>query len=349
MESFLWVFEVVFGITVVIGLQCALRKFFIFIRSKKATHLHDWRHQIDRIVQPPLTLMLWVFGAVYVLDVLGEQFGLKTVFISYLFALRKAVFIASFGWLFFRWKNEVQKSLLADHARKHDATTIEIIGRLSTIGIVILAGLIMLQTLGVNTAPLLAFGSIGAASIGFAGKDVMANFCSGMMLHITRPFVVGDYIFLPEKHLEGHIEEIGWFRTALRDKEKRPVYLPNNFFSTMLVINISRMSHRRILQTIQVEFEDAAKIPELTAKIREEILSHPTIDSALPMHVHFLAFGPHGCDIGIDAYSTETDQGKFYLIQEELLLKIQKTLMEREIKIAIPKSLLIERSLSVRN
>jgi small-conductance mechanosensitive channel len=109
------------------------------------------------------------------------------------------------------------------------------------------------------------------------------------------------------------------------------------------------MSHRRILQTIQVEFEDAAKIPELTAKIREEILSHPTIDSALPMHVHFLAFGPHGCDIGIDAYSTETDQGKFYLIQEELLLKIQKTLMEREIKIAIPKSLLIERSLSVRN
>ena len=81
-----------------------------------------------------------------------------------------------------------------------------------------------------HIAPLLAFGSIGAASLGFAGKDVIANFCSGLMLHITRPFVIGDEIMLPEKNLEGNIEEIGWFKTSIRDKEKRAVYLPNNFF-----------------------------------------------------------------------------------------------------------------------
>jgi small-conductance mechanosensitive channel len=78
------------------------------------------------------------------------------------------------------------------------------VGKLATVAVGVLSGLIILQIFGVNIAPLLAFGSIGAASIGFAGKDVMANFCSGIMLHITRPFIIGDQIYLPEKNLEGH-------------------------------------------------------------------------------------------------------------------------------------------------
>lgn len=342
MESYLWIFEVVIGLGVVVGLQYILKKIFNLIRKRKEPKAHDWRHQLDQIVQPPLTLMLWVFGFVYVIDVIGGQFNLRPVFINYLYSFRKAVFIGSAAWVFFRWKTEYQKFLLEEHGRRIDVATIEIVGRLSTVAIVVLAGLIMLQTLGINTAPLLAFGSIGAASIGFAGKDVIANFCSGMMLHITRPFIVGDQIFLPEKNLEGQIEEIGWFRTSMRDKDKRPVYLPNNFFSTMLVVNISRMSHQHILQTIQIEFEDAARIPELVTKIREEVLTHPTIDAELPINVHLLAFTSYGCEIAINAFSTETDQVRFNFIRETLLLKIQKVLADRAIKMALPKSLLLK-------
>lgn len=334
MNSYLWILEAVIGICAVFGLQYGLKKIFSLTRKGKMMH------SFDQVLHPPMTLILWVFGIVYVMDVVGDHFGLKIV-IGYLYPFRKAVFIGSFAWALLRWKSEYQKSLAAHH--KVDTSTREVIGRLSTIAILILTGLIVLQTLGVDTAPLLAFGSIGAASIGFAGKDVIANFCSGMMLHITKPFVVGDQILLPEKHLEGHIEEIGWFRTAIRDKEKRPVYLPNNFFSTMLVINISRMTHRRIKQTIQIDFQDASKISDLTAKIREEILTHRTIDAALPVHAHFLMFGQHGCDIGVEAYSTETDQDRFNIVQQELLLKIQEAIVGYKIEMAIPKSMLVQR------
>lgn len=342
MSTYLWILEAAIGVSAVIGLQFLLRKIFRLIYRIKASHPHDWRHQLDKIIQPPMILILWVFGISYVLDVVGVHLGLKVITV-YLSSLRKIVFVGAFAWLFFRWKSEYQKSLLANPLKKVDLATVEVVGRLSTIGILILTGLIILQTLGVDTAPLLAFGSIGAASIGFAGKDVMANFCSGMMLYITRPFVVGDQILLPEKNLEGHIEEIGWFRTSIRDKEKRAVYFPNNFFSTMLVINISRMTHRQIKQTIQINFEDAGKIADLTAKIREQVLSHPTIDKTLPVYVHFLTFGGHGCDIGVEAYSTETDQGRFNTIQQQLLLKIQETIVGYGIEIAIPKSLLIQK------
>ena len=127
---------------------------------------------------------------------------------GYLGALRKTAVIACAAWFFFRWKNEIEESLLADPTKKVDITTVRMVGRLVSLGLGVITGLVIMQLFGVNTAPLLAFGSIGAASIGFAGKDVMANFCSGIMLQITRPFVRGDLIFLPEKHLEGHIEDI---------------------------------------------------------------------------------------------------------------------------------------------
>ena len=187
-----------------------------------------------------------------------------------------------------------------------------------------------------NIAPLLAFGSIGAASIGFAGKDVMANFCSGIMLQITRPFVRGDQIFLPEKHLEGHIEDIGWFRTSIRDIEKRAVYLPNNYFSTMLVVNVSRITHKRLKQTLKLPLSAIEKIPHVVPSIREAIMRLSTIDHHLPVHVYLKTFGDYACEIEIEAYSTITENEAFNRFQQEVLLKIQSLLSEQEIPFAVP-------------
>jgi len=206
----------------------------------------------------------------------------------------------------------------------------------------VLTGLVVLQLFGLNTAPLLAFGSIGAASLGFAGKDVMANFCSGLMLYITRPFVLGDQVFLPEKHLEGIIEEIGWFKTLIRDKDKRAVYLPNNLFSTELLINVSRMTHRRILQTVQLPFEAAAKVPSLIEKIRKAVVEEPTVDHDLPLHVHLRSFGDHSLQVEIEAYSAQTGQSAFYDIEQKLLLRVQEILQEAEVEVAVPARRMIQ-------
>jgi MscS family membrane protein len=210
------------------------------------------------------------------------------------------------------------------------------VGRLATLGIGVVTSLVILQTFGVNIAPLLAFGSIGAASIGFAGKDVIANFCSGIMLQITRPFVRGDLILLPEKHIEGHIEDIGWFRTSIRDIEKRAVYLPNNYFSTMVVVNVTRMTHKRIKQTLKLPLSAIQKISTVVPKIREAIVGTDTIDAHYPIHVFLKTFGDYACEVEIEAYSTITDNETFNRFQQDLLLKIQAVLADKEIPFAIP-------------
>jgi MscS family membrane protein len=167
----------------------------------------------------------------------------------------------------------------------------------------------------------------------------MANFCSGIMLHVTRPFVIGEQISLPEKNLEGLIEDIGWFRTTLRDKDKRAVYLPNNFFSTMLLINVSRMTHRHLQQHLRIGFEHTNKVAEVVDKMREYLRKLPDIDTRYPVHVFLKAFGEYACDIEIDAYSTIIDQDAFNRFQHKTLLELQAILQAMHIHLALPTAL----------
>ena len=184
--------------------------------------------------------------------------------------------------------------------------------------------MVVLRIFGLDIVPLVAFGGIGAAAVGFAGKDVIANFFGGFMLHITRPFTVGDCIVIPDRQLEGTVEEIGWYLTSVRDKEKRPVYLPNALFSTLLVINSSRMSHRRIEEKIGIRYEDSSKIPLIVAEIRTALRVNPAIDTALPIIVFFNAFNTSSLDIYIDVYAFATQLEEYLAVKEKVLLKIQE-------------------------
>jgi len=328
--NYIWWIEALIGILALVGVQYGIKK--IVARNKKN---HGWKERFGNIVQPPLTAFLWILGGFYFLHVLADKVGFGVV-VEYIDTLRRAGIIGCFAWLFFRWKGEVERALSADPHRKIDLMTIKIIGRLSTIIVVLITGLILLQIFGVNIVPLLTFGSIGAASIGFAGKDVIANFCSGIMLHITRPFVIGDLIFLPQEKLEGYIEEIGWFRTSIRDKEKRPVYLPNNFFSTMLVVNVSRLSHRHVKQSLKIGYTEISKIESVVKQIRELIVTDPHIDKDQPIYVHFNAFGSYACEIEIEAHATVLDQEEFHQYQQGLLLRIQAILEKENVSLAYP-------------
>lgn len=329
-SNYFWLIEALVGVCALFGLQYGIKK---IISNAGKTKGESWRLRIAKIFQPPLTVIIWVLLAIFLLKVFGRHFGYD---VGYLSLLRKAAVVLCCAWLFFRWKNEIEETLLADPAKRVDLTTVKMVGRLATLAIGIITGLILMQLFGVSTVPLLTFGSIGAASIGFAGKDVMANFCSGIMLQMGRPFVRGDQILLPEKHLEGHIEDIGWFRTTIRDTEKRAVYLPNNYFSTSLVVNVSRMTHKRLKQTLKLPLSAAAKISGIVPKIREAIAHFPGVDNHFPIHVFLKTFGDYACEIEIEAYSLITDNERFYKFQQEILLKIQSVLAEAEIPFAVP-------------
>ncbi len=331
-SKYFWIIEALIGVAILMAIQYGVR---VALSRIERQSRKGWRLHVGKIFRPPLTTLLWVLGALYLIDVVGEHIGFS-IAVKYLDAFRKTAIVGCSAWMLYRWKDVIEQIFLAHPFKKVDVTTVQMIGRLATLAVGILTALIILQIFGVNIGPLVAFGSIGAASLGFAGKDVMANFCSGIMLQVTRPFVIGDFICLPEKNLEGHVEEIGWFRISLRDKQKRAVYLPNNFLAIMLVVNASRMTHRQIKQSLKIGFKDLSKVSEIVNQMRKHLEKCPQIDTHCPLHVFLKSFGDYACEIEVEAYSTVIDQDAFNHLQHTLLLEFQGIFQEKGVQLPLP-------------
>ena len=189
---------------------------------------------------------------------------------------------------------------------------------------------------GFSINGLLAFGGVGGIVLGLATKDILSNMFGAISIHIDRPFNIGEWIALPEKNLQGTVERIGWRQTVIRTFEKRLVYVPNALFSTIIIENPSRMTHRRIMETIHLRYEDNDKISFLTNDIRNYLTTHPAIDIQTGITVYFSAYNSYSLDIAVSAFTQITAWDKFTALKEEILLKIGDIIRSYGAEIALP-------------
>ena len=234
-------------------------------------------------------------------------------------------------WLALRFKKIfARKANLAGQAGKYvpDLFTLQIIEKLFTAAIFFISFMLLLQIFGLNIVPLLTFSGISAAILGFASKDMVANFFGGLMLYVTRPFVVNDEIEIPSKNILGKVEEIGWYLTTIRDKGKKSIYIPNSTFSTECLLNHSRMTHRRIDEKIRLRITDAAQASRFIEEVKEFLEKHPEIDHHEQIDAFILSISPYGIVIDVKAYTKTTKYLKFMEIKQQILLQIYELAVE---------------------
>lgn len=331
-----WIVEITLAMGILILINLTFKRFLKFVRCKFLSAAKDWRDKIDHIFYLPVLLMVWVIGLGFILDLLAQKFGYSAG-LEYLKIFRNISLVVCVSWVLLRWKKEIQKIVSAKQGPKHlDPSMILILSRLATMGIVVVSVLVVLQIVGLNTTPLLAFGGLGAAGMAIASKDAISNFLGGFMLYITRPFTVGDLISLPDRRIEGTVEEIGWYLTSIRDRDKRPLYLPNAIFSNQVVINCSRMSHRKIEERIGISYEDFPKIQKIVSSIKAVISGNPSIDKHLPVIVVFNHFNQYSLDIYIEVYTLTTRYEGFLAVKQEILFDIQKVISDAGAKMPFP-------------
>lgn len=332
----LWWVEIVIYLGVLALIHFILKK--ILQKTAKRFPIDRWKGRVDSIFYLPSSLFFWACGICLIVSFIAVHFQFSLLY-KYDYAFFKTAVIFFLAWAFLRWKKEVEKDLIYfKHAiKKIDMSHVHMIGRLVSITVVSIFLLIILQIWGLDMIPLMTFGGVGAAALGFAAKEVIANFFGGMTLWINRPFVLGDAICLPDRGgLEGVVEEIGWYLTVVRDRDKRLAYLPNAIFSTISVINISRMSHRRIQITVGIRKEDFVKLEELTQSLKEAFEKHPSIDAYLPIIVIFSSFGAYTLELFVEVYTRKTRYNQYLMVKQEILCLLYKTIQQMGIEIPNP-------------
>lgn len=279
------------------------------------------------------------------------QFFSETLYTIYQFIEQNAAFIMNLigilllTFVLFYWKKKFVKYLLSKSTSSKSSLSpsqIDVIDKLFTVAIFLLAIFFLMDITGRNMQTLIAFGGIGGLALAFASQQVIANFFGGLMIYITHPFTIGEWISLPERKVEGYIEEIGWYMTLVRGFDKRPIYLPNSIFTQTIVVTPSRMSYDRFYHKFYLRYEDSDRLPKILEKVKKMLSEHPNIVKRIGIDVYFINILPSGLEIEISAY-VDFFEGKARRIstfRQDVLLKIAGIVKEEGAEFFTPPSVI---------
>lgn len=330
-----YIFQVIVVLFVALVANIFQKKVFKSLAEKAKRTSNKWDDAFLISVPNPLSIIIWVTGITFAGEII--QKATEAIILDALAPLRDAIIIASLAWFFVLIIQKIETGYLAS-GKDIDPTTLDALSKLARISVIIIASLVILQTLGFSISGVLAFGGVGGIAIGFAAKDLLSNFFGGLFIYMDRPFAVGDWIRSPDRELEGVVEKIGWRVTVIRTFDKRPLYVPNSVFSQVAVENPSRMQNRRINETIGIRYDDADKMEVIIEKVEKMLKGHPEIDTTKTLIVNFNSFAPSSLDFFIYTFTKTTNWEKFHSIKQDVLLKILRIIEDNGAEAAFPTS-----------
>lgn len=335
-EQMHWLLQLSLTFLVTCTVIFSVSKAFHRVQAQLAKTKTPWDLAVLTAALRPTHYFIWALGTAISAQILNDKFNLLTQSsIEYFYKVSVIVLLT---WFLLRLIKEAETILASPLKTKNpiDLTTISAIGKLLKSSLFIISSLVLLQTLGLSISGILAFGGIGGIAVGFAAKDLLANFFGGLMIYLDRPFSVGDWVRSPDQEIEGTVEKIGWRQTCIRTFDKRPLYVPNATFSVISVENPSRMTHRRIYEKIGVRYDDGKKLSAIIEDIKGMLQKHKDIDSTQTMIVNFDAFGDSALSFFIYTFTKTTNWTEYHEVKQEILLKVMEIIESHQAEIAFP-------------
>lgn len=329
--------QVFLVVLVVVVFNFFLRRSLAKLEEKTQQTASYWDNALISAIRKPATILAWIIGLSFAAEIL--QVEAEITLLDIITPIRIIGVIGCITWFVIRFIGNVQNGIIAKRQANNqpvDITTVDAIGKLLRISVLITAVLVGMQSLGFSISGLLAFGGIGGLAVSFAAKDLLANFFGGLMIYMDRPFAVGDWVRSNDRNIEGTVEEIGWRLTRIRTFDKRPLYVPNAIFTSISVENPSRMTNRRISETVGVRYDDYAAVAKIVEDIKTMLRGHPEIDTDQTLIVNLNQYGPSSLDIMIYTFTKTTQWVLFHEIKQDVLLKIGDIIASHGAEIAFP-------------
>jgi small conductance mechanosensitive channel len=191
-------------------------------------------------------------------------------------------------------------------------------------------GVVTLSQLGVNVSAILAGFGIAGLAVGFAAKDSLGNFISGVTILLDRPFHVGDWVAVGD--IYGQVKELTLRSTRIQTPNREIVVIPNDQMVNQALWNRSAKGAYRL----DVEFGVAYK--EDIDQVRDVVLALVEGDDRLASHpeptVAVTKLNSSSVDFQLRIWLL--DAGLSLPVRWEYTEKIRKALAEADIEIPFP-------------
>ncbi len=266
---------------------------------------------------------LRVIIAVALFSVGSYPLGLAVPVEAFFAALQKALTIVAVTWLLVRVVDVAARAVQERLVARGQAVALSVVplGRRTVQVLVIaLAGLAVLQNLGINVTGILAGLGIGGLAVALAAQKTVENLFGGITLIADQPVRVGDFCRFGEKI--GTVEQVGLRSTRVRTLDRTVVTIPNGEFSAMQLENYTRRDRMWFHPTIGLRYETTPdQLRYVLVELKKLLVAHPMVHSD-PARPRLVGFGAYSLDIEIFAYIKTADINEFLAVQEDLLLRI---------------------------
>ncbi|MCF8150080.1 MAG: mechanosensitive ion channel family protein [Burkholderiaceae bacterium] len=296
-----------------------------------------WDDILIRSARQPLPTLIWVVGIAVAAGMVRRH--ADDPLFDLVAPLRDVGVVVCLAWFLFRLirlAGNRYVEVRIEQGEDVDRTTVDALSKLGRLSVIVIMVLVVMQTLGFSVSGVLAAGGIGGIAVGFAAKDLLANFFGGLTIYLDRPFSVGEWIRSPDKQIEGTVEAISWRHTRIRGFNKNPIYVPNALFTTIVVENPSRMSHRRIKETIGIRYEDIDKMASIVAEVKAMLQAHPEIDATQTLIVNFNEFADSSVNFMIYTFTKTKVWVRYHEVKQDVLLKVADIIARHGAEIAFP-------------
>jgi small-conductance mechanosensitive channel len=193
--------------------------------------------------------------------------------------------------LFHRRAERLAQAVTRGHVSPETNTRLRFLRRL-VYAVILLIGLAIAlsQFKGVDeiAASLVASGVVAAAIIGFAARQTLANFVAGVMLAITQPLRVGDWVTV-EGH-SGVVEDVRLNYTILRAGSGQRIVIPNERLASGVLLN-DTLAVDAVGLDVAMWIPPAADVARAIAVLSDESGSEVTVAEAVPWGVRLAVGG----------------------------------------------------------
>lgn len=127
-----------------------------------------------------------------------------------------------------------------------------------------IAVLLIADCLDIPIASLVAVFSVVGVAISLSVQGILSNLFSGMILLVTHPFKVGDFVQIGE--VSGTVQSIGMFHSVLLTVDGKNTFVPNGTITAANIENYTETDCRRVEMKLSVPMD----VP--TATVRSAVM-----------------------------------------------------------------------------
>ena len=178
----------------------------------------------------------------------GINFGIRVVLAILLFLIGR--------WVIRRLLRIFERIL---KRREIDGVAVTLLGSVLTALLYIALFLTLGGVLGVKSVSFAAVLASMGLAVGMALSGQLQNLAGGVIIMVTKPFSIGDYILA--QTVEGSVRAVSLFYTEILTPDNKRIFIPNGVLSSGVMVNYSHEETRRIEWTIGIEYdEDFARV-----------------------------------------------------------------------------------------